>query len=205
MALLARDNWHSTLVAWAKVVLPLIALALLSTLFLLSRHSAPEDLIPYADSRVEDRLRQPQLTAPTFATMTKDGAAVTLKAQAAVPGTPGSAEAGQATDLTGHVETPDGTQTDLAAPQAVLDQKASQVVLSGGVLLTNSLGYRMETPGLSVALDRTRLESAGPVVATAPMGRIEAGRMVLTRAPDGHYTLDFLGGVHLLYQPKAPG
>ena len=205
MAPLARDNWHSTLVAWAKVVLPLIALALLSTLFLLSRHSAPEDLIPYADSTVEDRLRQPQLTAPTFATMTRDGTAVALQARAAVPGTPGSAQAGMATDLTGHVETPDGTRTDLAAPQAVLDQKASQVVLSGGVVLTNSLGYRVETPGLALALDRTRLESSGPVVATAPMGRIEAGHLVMTHAPDGQYTLDFQGGVHLLYQPETPG
>lgn len=205
MTPLARDNWHSTLVAWAKVVLPLIALALLSTLFLLSRHSAPEDLIPYADSTVEDRLRQPQLTGPTFATMTKDGAALTLKAQAAVPGTPGGAEAGMATDLTGHVETPDGATTDLTSAKAVLDQKAGQVILSGGVVLSNSLGYRVETPGMTLALDRTRLESTGAIVASAPIGRIEAGRMVMTRAADGDYTLDFLGGVHLLYQPKDPG
>ena len=60
----ALDGW-SRLVAALKVLLPLAALAILSTLFLVSNRINPEDALPYADVDVEARLREPRITAPT--------------------------------------------------------------------------------------------------------------------------------------------
>ena len=57
MARPLRDNLHSRLVRVLKIALPLIALLLLSTLFLFSRKINPEDAIPYASVDVDDRLR----------------------------------------------------------------------------------------------------------------------------------------------------
>jgi lipopolysaccharide export system protein LptC len=201
---LGQDNLHSTLVIWAKILLPLAALAVLSTLFMVSRPTAPEDAIPYAEVDIEDRLRDPRLTGASFAGMTEDGTAVTLKADEATPGPPGSSTAGAATGLVGLVETPDGISTRLTGATALLDQQNEQVTLGGGVTLTNSAGYDLQTDSLTLALDRTRLQSAGAVTATAPFGTITAGGMTLTRAPDGQYKLDFTGGVRLIYQPATP-
>ena len=82
MAKPPRDNLHSRLVAILKVALPLIALALLSTLFLFSRKIDPEDAIPYATVDVEDRLRD----ATALATAGPDNTRVTIRSVAGFKG-----------------------------------------------------------------------------------------------------------------------
>lgn len=208
MAALGRDNLHSRLVVWLKILLPLAALAILSTLFLVSsRGISPEDAIPYAEAEIADRLREPRLTDASFAGMTKDGAALTLKAAMARPGVTGTADSGLARGLSGVLETPDGQRTELAATEARLDEAAQLMILSGGVKLATSTGYQIETAGLTVALDRTGLDSTGQVTATGPGGTITAGRLHLGQASAGlpGYLLVFNGGVRLLYQPPKNG
>ena len=57
---MARADFHSRLVGWLKVVLPLAALAILSTLFLLADLIDPTAAIPYAEVDVEDLARDPR-------------------------------------------------------------------------------------------------------------------------------------------------
>ena len=203
----ARDNLHSRLVFWLKILLPLTALAILSTLFLVPRNVRPEDAIPYAKGDIADRVKEPRLTNAVFAGMTADGASLTIKAAEAKPGVSGTATAGLATDVTGHLETPDGAYSDILAKQAQLDQAAHLMILSGGVTITNSIGYHIETPGLNVRLDHTGLDTAGSVLATGPLGQITAGSMHLGPATAGKpgYLLVFNGGVRLLYRPAKQG
>ena len=206
MAWFGRGNRHSTMVAWAKILLPLAALAVLSTLFFVSHGTSPEDTIPYADKAAAlSASDASRLAGATFAGMTKDGAALTLKAAEATPGTPGSDHSGAAKGLSGLIETPDGVTTTITGAAAVLDQQSRVVTLSGGVIVKNSTGFDMQTEVLTVTLDRTRLESQGAVTAHAPFGQVQAGKLLMTRAPDGAYMLDFTGGVRLLYQPGTAG
>ena len=203
MARTGSDNFHSRLVFWLKILLPLAALAILSTLFMVSRNVSPEDAIPYADVDIADRVKEPRLTDAVFAGMTADGAALTIKAAEAKPGVSGTADAGNASELSGLLETPDGARTDIAAKAAQLDQAAKVMNLSGGVVVTNSAGYRIEMPGMAVKLDDTGLDSTGAVKATGPVGQITADAMHLGRVePDKPaYLLVFKGNVGLLYQP----
>jgi lipopolysaccharide export system protein LptC len=198
---MARVDGHTRLVGWLKVALPLTALAILSTLFLVARRIDPEAALPYAEVDVEDLAREPRMTAPTYAGTTEDGAAVTLSADEARPaaeGTPAEA-AGLRLDLA----TPDGARTELLAASAVMDNAAGQVLLSGGVTVNTSTGYRLETSDIVANLDRTGLESRAPVVATGPVGEIRAERMVLSQdnQTPGAYVLVFKGSVRLVYQP----
>jgi len=203
MAVARRDNLHSRLVAFFKVVLPLVALAILSMLFLVSRGVNPEDAIPYADVDIADRVREPRLTQAVFAGMTADGAALTVQAAEARP-EQGEAPM-QASGLVGLLETPDGARTDLTAATAVLDAAAKRIDLGGGVVIATSGGYRVETDGLRVALDRTGLDSTGSVTATGPLGTLTAGALhVGQTAPDSAtYVMVFKGGVKLVYLPAA--
>lgn len=201
------DNLHSRLVFWLKILLPLASLVILSTLFLLSRDIRPEDAIPYADVDVEDRLRSPRLTAPDFAGMTEDGAALSLKAaEARLAGQDGD-NSGDVLDMVGQLDTPDGIRTELRAHQARLDQENRRMILEGGVVVISSSGYRIETPGLSVALDRTSLESLGKVTAVAPLFTLQAGALALRLADParGDYVLVFNKGVKMLYVPLRQG
>lgn len=195
------DNLHSRLVLWLKIVLPLVALALLATLFLLGRTVRPEDAIPYATVDVADRLREPRLTQPTYAGLTADGAALTIKAAEARPGTPGSSDAGQAKALSALLEMPLGGTAAMMAGAGRLDAAAGQVVLTDGVSLTTSTGYRLTMPGVTVGLNQTDVTSLGAVLASGPLGRVEAGAMHLGQDPAGGYILDFTQGVRLIYLP----
>lgn len=198
-----RDNLHSRLVFWLKILLPLSALAILSTLFMVPGNISPQDAIPYAKVDIADRVKQPRLTDAVFAGMTADGSALTITAADTRPGTAGTTNGGLATDLSGLLETPDGAHSDLVAKTARLDQVARQVVLDGGVVITNSAGYRVETAGATVALDATAIDSTGPVKALGPVGQITANAMHLGPVAAGNpaYLLVFKGDVRLLYLP----
>jgi lipopolysaccharide export system protein LptC len=197
----ASENLHSRLVVWAKVTLPLLALGLLATLFLFSRQIDPTDAIPYAEVDVEERAREPRLTQPTYAGVTSDGSALSLAADEARPDN--TAGVGTATKIVGLLETPDGARVDMVAANGELDTAAGLMTLNGGVTLTTTLGYSIQTQALIAKLDRTGLASPGPVTAIGPMGRIDAEEMTLTQDPgkSDAYLLVFKGHVKLLYTP----
>ena len=200
---MARVDRHTRVVGWLKVVLPLTALAILSTLFLVARRIDPEAALPYAEVDVEDLAREPRMSAPTYAGTTEDGSALTLSADEARPASEGSPA--QAAGLRLDLATPDGGRTELLAADARMDDTAREVVLSGGVALTTSTGYRLETEEIAAKLDRTGLESRAPVRATGPAGEITADGMSLSqdnRTP-GDYVLVFKGSVRLVYQPGS--
>lgn len=196
---MARADWHSRLVGWLKVILPLAALALLSILFLVSRTIDPMEAVPRSPDGGAI-LGEPKLTAPEFAGTTADGAALALSAREVRPG----AGSGVDASLVGaQLDTPDGASVEMQAAVATLDPTGAQFTLSGGVELVTSSRYLIRAEAVAVATDQTRLESLGPVQVDGPVGRITAGGMILTADPkrEGAYLLVFKAGVKLLYQP----
>jgi lipopolysaccharide export system protein LptC len=199
MATMERDL-HSRIVAWAKIILPLAALVILSTLFLFARTIDPEDAIPYAEVDVAERIREPRLTAPTYSGVTKDGAALSFQASEARPATDTSPARAEVMEL--RLTTPDGAQADLSAAFGTLNTADGLLTLAGGVTLTTSTGYRVETEAIEARLDRTGLMARSDIRATAPMGQITAAGLTLQPVPDtGEYVLNFSGRVRLTYVP----
>ncbi|MDN5785776.1 hypothetical protein [Pseudorhodobacter sp.] len=198
-----HDNFHSALVAWLKVLLPLLALAILSTLFLVSRTIDPSDAIPFARVDIDDRIREPRLTQPTWAGVTDDGSALTIAAADARPQQSGAIGA-SASQVVAELKTPDGGSASLTAARGMLDQKTGAMLMDGGVTISTSTGYHLQTDALTAKLDRTSLVSQGAVEGDAPAGHISAGQMEITQRDDGtgQYLLVFKNGVKLLYQPK---
>lgn len=198
-----RDRWTRA-VGWLKVVLPLAALVILSLTFLLARNINPEDAIPYADVDVEDRLREPRMTAPEYSGTTGDGAAITVTGEEARPADAEAGRGGTARVVFGTLETPDGARSDLAAEAAAVDIAEETVTFTGDVLLQNTAGYSVRSQIMRARLDRTELRSLAPVEAEGPAGRITADEMVLEQDPDRAegYVLVFNGSVRLLYHPE---
>jgi lipopolysaccharide export system protein LptC len=198
---MARADAHSRVVAWLKVSLPLAALAILATLFLLADRIDPDAALPYAEVDVEERARTPRMTSPTYAGTTSDGAALTLTAAEARPATDTTKAVAQ--DLLLTLDTPDGGKTDLRAVEAVIDNQTRQIILTGGVEVTTSTGYVLTTEGMRANLDRSGLESTASVKATGPAGEIVADKVTLRQdnQTPGAYLLVFKGAVKLVYQP----
>ena len=195
----AQDNLHSRIVMILKVTLPLVALAILSSLFLFSREIDPEDAIPYADVEIADRLAQPRMTGAGFSTVTSDGATLTLSADEATPSEGG----GRVTGLKGELATADGFRTEISAASGQLDRSAGTLVLDAEVRLATSTGYEVTTDRLTLGTDRSFMESGGAVLATAPIGQLEAGGLRMDVTGDGKtHLLVFNKGVRLIYQPN---
>ena len=198
---------HSKLVFWLKILLPISAILILSTLFLASHSVRPEDAIPYADVDIRTLVREPHLTAPVFTGMTADGAALSLMASEARVGNADNLTSGQIVNLVGLLETPDGGKTNLSANLANMDQTGGEAVLTGDVVVSNSIGYQINSQSIRLALDQTSIESPGAITADGPVGKLTAGSMHLGLAGgDGSgYVLLFKGGVTLLYLPSSQG
>lgn len=192
-------NRYSTLVAWAKVVLPLIALALLSTLFLFSRTPNPENALPFANIDLDQLAREQRLSQPRFAGTLADGRPVTLTSDSAVQ------RSGQPNRV--HL---DNVQTDLvlnADETLAISSKtgdfdlARQIIeLIGEVRLLTTSGYLLLSEAIDIAMDEMRLTSPGAVELTGPELWLSAGAMELTGG-DGQALFSFTGGVRLLYVP----
>ncbi|AXC49158.1 hypothetical protein DRW48_05200 [Paracoccus suum] len=196
-------NLRSCIVAWLRVLLPLAALAILSTLFLLSRRPDPERAIPYASVDAEARARDPQITAPTYAGVTPDGARISLIADSATPARDGDGIGGaKGLRLDWHAQ--DGLEAWLTAPQARME--GGDITLTGGVMVRTSTGWRLDAPQVTTSTNRALIGAEGGVAAQAPFGEVTASTMQITRqpaaegAPEAH-VLDFTGGVRLVYLP----
>lgn len=191
---------YSRVVAWLKILFPLSALILLSTLFLFSRSIDPEQSIPFADVDVRELAREPRITAPEFSGMTADGAAISIAAATAKTD-PTNLEDATIDRLEARIETPDGQNVVALADQGAIEN-ARIARLTGNVVVTSSAGYRISTDELISDLDTTRIESAGPVVATGPIGEVQAGRMSVTlRGQTGQSVLVFKNRIRVVYDP----
>lgn len=198
------DNTYSRVVALLKVLLPLAALAILSTVFLVSRTLDPSAAIPYADVDVKTLAREERITAPNYATVTEDGTAISMAAMSARPDALRPRNL-TAEGLSAEVELPVGTRVTIQAAQAAIDSDAQRAELSGGVVLETSTGYRAEAARLVSRLDSMLVTSDGPVSASGPLGQIEAGGMQITyTTPEqGTYLLVFNDRVRLVYRPQS--
>ena len=198
----AADNRYSRLVQLGRVVLPLAALGLFSTLFLFARDIDPTRAVSLAEVDVEQLAREARVGRPVYAGVTADGTAVLLRAERARP------EAGDPARMTaeaveGTFESPSGTVARVAAAGALFDSPAQRAELDREVRVQTADGWQLRSDRLEIDLPAGLLVSPGPVVADGPLGRLQAGAMRIDRSGRaGRETVDFAGGVRLLYDPR---
>lgn len=196
-------DFYSRMVAWLKVLLPLTALGLLSTVFLLSRGSSIEATIPFAQGEVSERTRNQQVTAPFFSGVTTSGDQVMFAAAAALPGGPD--RPAEARDLSARLSLASGGRITLAAETGAFALGQDQVQFTGAVRITSTTGYRIETEALTAALSGIDAETPGQVDGHGPLGKFTAGRMqIAAKTAGGPIHLRFNDGVKLVYLPENP-
>ncbi len=193
---------YSRMVGWLKVLLPLMALALLSTLFLLSRAIDPETAIPFADKEIQDRLRDQQVTGPVYNAVTADGDAISFAAQKLT--TPQQqAGANEAEDIEVVMDLASGSNVVMTAQRGLLDIEKDTADLTGDVVITTSTGYQITSDRLTTLMSSLQVTSPGPVRGNGPLGTLDAGAMVLNSGKAGETAhLVFTNRVKLVYRPK---
>ena len=193
---------RTRLIAWAKVLLPLAALALMSTLFLMARGPGAPAALPFA--RLSEIAAQPRLDAPRLAGVTADGTRVVLSADRLSP-VAGRPDALVAERPRLEADAPDGRRATLAAPRGEVDGRARTLRLTGGVDLRASGGIEARAATALADLDTGLLTAAGGVEARAPFGSIASEGLTALAPAEGKTggRVVFNGGVRLLYVPGA--
>ncbi|MDW4497998.1 hypothetical protein R5H30_08420 [Sulfitobacter sp. D35] len=198
-----QGDAYSRLVAWLKVMLPLAALALLSTLFLLSRVVDPTASIPFAETEIQERLRDQQITAPFFSGTTADGHELTFIADKLI--TPaGTVGRNEAETVEVDIDTVSGGRIVMTANHASYDLGDDMTTLTGQVIVSTSAEYDVRSDNIRSRMSRLEVVSPGPVAGLSPMGELNAGAMRIT-APEGESAPEqmlFTDGVKVVYLPK---
>ena len=192
------------MVAWLKILLPLAALGLLSTLFLLSKNIDPTTTIPFTTIDLRERAATQQVTAPEFAGATDDGDLISFRAVTARPD-PERTSRLYAETLDARIDLSSGSVITFRAAGGVLDELSDRAELAGDVVIESSTGYTVTTDRLISGMREIHAETPGAVEGIGPPGEFSAGRMLITsgEVDDGVQML-FTGGVKLLYVPPDP-
>lgn len=193
---------YSRLVAILKVALPMIALGLLSTLFLVSNRLTDSTAsIPFAKVDLAQRAREQQITAPFFSGRTKTGHLVAFAAESARPN-PDDPLQSSTTKMDAKINFVDGSQITASSNSATIDNRDHIATLTGAVLLLSSAGYEIRTDELIAYMREARLVSPTTVTSTGAAGTLKAGNLDITTNQDtGETTLFFSNGVKLIYAP----
>lgn len=192
------SNRYSQVVSYVKIVLPIIAIGILSTLFLLSRTPDPERAIPFANVDLEELAREQRLGSPRYAGTTNAGREVVVVAETAVP-VDGQLDLISVDTLDARIELDDTRFVDITSLQGVINLETNTADLSTDVEVADSTGYTLDTENLLVNFREFAMSSPTDVVVEGPGFHLEAGSMDLSGA-EGAQVLIFNGGVKVLYQ-----
>lgn len=194
------DVLYSQVVTWLKIVLPIAALGLLSTLFLFARAPAGENSIPFAE--IESMAREQAISNPKFSGVADDGTVIAITATTARPDfqVHGTLDL---ENITANVESVDGIILRLMAGVGRINSVTRTAELSGLARLHSSNGYIMETSGLIADLNSGHIASLGPLEVQTPFGSLNAGHLEIETGKDGQgRQMVFNDGVTLIYLPQ---
>lgn len=194
---------YSRAIAWLKILLPLMALAILSTLFLLARPTYQEATLPFAQIEVEEKLRAQGITNPFFAGQTETGDAISMTAAFARPN-PDALHLADTQNIDVMIEFIDGSHARFLAGQAQMNTRKQTVVMSQNVQITSSTGIKLAAQNLWIDLLNGSAETQDTVSGNAPFGTFQAGSMSLsTSEAEGKARFRFDKGVKLVYTPST--
>ncbi len=199
--MVVQDDTYSRVIAWLKILLPLVALGILSILFLVARTIDPAQNLPFADVDIAEITRDQRVSRPNFSAVTADGAAITLSASTARP-VQGSPEIITGADIAAAIDLASGARIDIRSDSAMIDSATQIAELQGGVVLTSSENITLKTDALSVSLQASRLASDSRIELTTANSRLTAGSFFTTG--DGSdadpYVVVFKDRVKLIYE-----
>ncbi|MES0826713.1 LPS export ABC transporter periplasmic protein LptC [Ruegeria sp. SCP11] len=192
---------HSRRVQFLKVLLPLVAILMLSTVFLLSRSIETNVSVPFSQKDIDERLTEQVVTQPKYQGTTRKGEEVRIEAVRATQGTEASVPT--AAEFQGRLGLSNGGVITLDSNSGMIRPDKNTATFVGDVVITSTDGTEITTDLLNTALDEIRGDAPGQVNGTGIIGNFSAGGMTFgTEKKDGPVHIIFTDGVKLVYEPQ---
>ena len=186
------DDGYSALVAWLKTLLPIVALGLLSTIFLFSGKVDVTQSLPYAEHNVAEIIREQRITQPYFTGIASNGTEIALSAAYASPQVE-NAQILEITDLSVVLRSTNDRSVQVTAGQGALDSATQTAQISKNVHIAALPDFWLTTEALDMNLKQG--------LAVTAFGAITAGEMHLQMTADDQQIV-FINDVRLVYSPK---
>jgi lipopolysaccharide export system protein LptC len=193
---------YSRIVRVLKIFLPLIAIVMLSSIFLLSRGNKSTNAIPFATFELEQRIKDQQVSKPIYTGTNEAGDDVRISAQ--------TLKQDETLDDVAHLDAVNVLITSDAKPDVTLTsdngtvfRNQGKVHLLGSVFVANTDGYQMTSPEAWIYDRGVKIVAHGPVNGLGPATKLQAGHMEMNRqTKGGPMQIHFTGGVSVVYDPK---
>ena len=190
--------------AWIKIILPMLALTLLSGLFLISKKFDHNQDSTAITTEIETRAKEQGAKNSILAGMTNRGNLITIKADSAVPNE-NNPNLINAEGITVEIKLTSDIDITLTAANAQVDMENLTAELSGKPHMVTSSGYQTTTEEITINVKPLSAETKGEIHGEGPIGHITAGKMTLKEdeESDGAKLL-FIDGVKLVYHKQNP-
>lgn len=193
---------HSRIVGILKVGLPLVALGMLASIFLVQTDDRLGGNIVFSGGDVEALGEGLRITNPVFTGTTAGQdefrfTAALVEPDAAPP------ERARITTLAGEVALHDGPTVEVEADTGDLHIPTQRLDLAGNVRIRTSEGYRMVAEQATLDLAAGSIVAGNAVETTGPLGRIDSGSLTVEPAATSGEArrFSFGNGVRLVYDP----
>ncbi len=197
---------YSRVVAVLKVGLPLVAVGLLASLFLVQSDDRVGDGVVFSPGDVEALGSGLAVTNPIFTGTTRGEDRFRFTAELVQPDAAPPKRA-LITALAGTLALHDGPEVRVSARTGDLDIPTQRLDLGGDVVITTSDGYRMVTDKATLDLRAGAFVAGDRVESTGPLGEIVSGSLHIAPAAETGEArrFSFGDGVRLVYDPPDPG
>ena len=192
---------YSAFVVWVKTLLPIVALGLLSTIFLFSGKVDVTQSLPYAKLNIAEIVREQRITKPYFSGVSDNGTEITLSAAYASSDKQDS-DILNITDLSIILTSENAKTVRITAGLGVLDAAKQKAIVSRNVYLTVMPDFWLKTNGLTVDLKRGVATADTVFQSITALGTIDAGNMLVKMITNDQQIV-FTNGVRLIYYPKS--
>ncbi|WP_170386792.1 LPS export ABC transporter periplasmic protein LptC [Ruegeria atlantica] len=192
---------HSRRVQFLKVLLPLVAILMLSTVFLLSRTIETNVSVPFSQKDIDERLSDQVVTHPKYRGTTRKGEEVQIEAIRATQGSEGSVPT--AAEFQGRLGLLSGGVITLDSNSGMIRPDQNTATFVGDVIITSTDGTEITTDLLNTSLDEIRGDAPGQINGAGIIGNFTAGGMSFgANKKDGPVHIIFTDGVKLIYEPQ---
>ena len=204
---MAGPDLRSRIVAILKVGLPLVALGMLSALFLIQTDDGVRGgAVIFSEGDLEALGSGLRVSNPTLTGTTEGNDRFRFTADLVIPDAAPPTRASM-TALSGEMELRDGLTIALTAAGGELEIATQRLALDGSVRIATSDGYQMQSEAMMLDLGAGVLEARQAVETEGPLGRIDSGSLrIAPRGPDhsdSAQLISFGNGVRLIYHPPA--
>jgi lipopolysaccharide export system protein LptC len=191
---------YSAFVVWVKTLLPILALGMLSTIFLFSGKVDVTQSLPYAKLNIAEIVREQRITKPYFSGVSYNDTEITLSAAYASSDTQ-NADILNITDLSIILTSEHAKTVRITAGLGTLDATKQKVTVSKDVYLTAMPDFWLKTNSLTIDLKQGVATADTMFQSVTALGTINAGNMIVKTITNDQQII-FTNGVRLIYYPK---